>query len=297
MTSIWAGFGRALVVTVALSLVGLWSGARAPTTSAAARPAHGAHVTAASLPRQDSVVRGRYATTVRLDGGTLTVAPPPSATRPRLAEATARSAFTADAQLAGYHRVVFGYGVATIRLRAHGVGRVTRLPAWVGFAKSAASFNCPATSSNPTDVPVPASNGYAAVVIGSVHGAPAVTYVARSAPCNAVVPASVANASRSISIPWRTAGPVDNGSVRIEATVPPCGTVGGISSGGTAASVTITVYAVVPDIPRHCRGPSSASETIALPPGGGPGAPPPLLTGRTAIRHGRLGPADVVQAA
>jgi hypothetical protein len=185
--------------------------------------------------------------------------------------------------------VVFGFGVATVRLRAHAVGPINRLPAWVGFAKSAESFHCPAfTGPATSEVPVPASNGYAAVVVGSAHGAPAVTYVARSAPCHAVAPASVTNASRSVSIPWRAAGPINNGSVRLEATVPPCGTFTSISSVGSSSSVTITLTAVVPDVRRHCHGSSSVRETVTL---------PPMFTDHSAIRHGRLGPADVVRVA
>jgi hypothetical protein len=242
------------------------------------------------------VSHGRYVTTVRLDHGSLTVTPASATTRPEMSEAAAMTEFTSDAQLIGYHRVVFGFGQATVTQPGRGVPRITHVRAWVGFAQTSGLFHCPnlAGSASPP-VPSPPSDGYAAVVIGSAHGTPAVTYVARSERCDSVLPASVTPATEAISIPWHATGPIDNGSIEAEATVPPCGTFSSISSGGSASSITITLAAIVPDVRRHCGGPSSVTERVMVDPPATPGAPTPLVTARTTIRHGRLGPVTLVQ--
>jgi hypothetical protein len=282
---------RALFGLVALTALVTVTSGLSSGTAVAAQAGH-----PGSLPHRGSVSRGRYVTTVRLDRGALTVTPASATDRPKVSEADAMTEFTADAQLIGYHRVVFGFGQATVTRRGRGVAPIAHLRAWVGFAQTSGLYHCPNLAGSKTPPgPPPPSNGYAAVVIGSAHGAPAVTYVAGSERCDADVPASVTAASETISIPWVAAGPLDNGSIEAEANVPPCGTFSSISSGGTASSITITLAAIVPDRRRHCSGPSPVTEKVMVDPPASPGAPPPLVTARTTIRHGRVGPVAVVQ--
>ena len=87
-----------------------------------------------------------------------------------------------------------GYGLVTISLRTIGVPHITKLPAWVGFAKASGFAGCPEESATSTSIPASsgtdlASSGYAAVVIGAAHGSPAVAFTAPSLFCGAVQPA------------------------------------------------------------------------------------------------------------
>jgi hypothetical protein len=277
------------MAAVAACLVwGTTAAAAGQLRSGAARPAR-------DLPSATSVVRGRYVSTVRLDRGTLGVSPPGAISPPRFSRAVAMREFSSDARLEGYHAITFGYGIATITKHTNGIARITRLPAWVGFAQSTGAYNCPAFGSGSPRPPTPPWSGYAALVIGAKNGSPAVNYVARSEACNSVAPASLSSASETVSVPWSAIGPVDNGTVAVQATVPPCGGVAGISAGGSASSMTISIGAVVPDVLHHCHGPKLVKETVVMDPAGGPGAPPQLVSGTTAILHGRLGPVTMVQ--
>jgi hypothetical protein len=58
--------------------------------------------------------------------------------------------------------------------------------------------------------------------------------------------------------------------------------------------MTITIGAVVPDVPHHCHGTKSVNETVVMDPAAGPGAPPQLVSGTTKILHGALGPVTMV---
>jgi hypothetical protein len=273
MTATRALLGGAVAVVLAATLVAPWAVGPASATT--------------TLPRPGSVVAGRYVGTVRLDDGTLTVTPPPSGARPTVSRAAAQTEFTADAQLSGYHRVAFGYGVVSVSAHGHGTTPITRLPAWIGFARTVAVYHCPAqTGSEPPPGSPPLSNGYAAVVIGAAHGAPAVTYVARSERCTALVPTAVSPASEEVSVPWHAAGPLENGAIEAVTSLPPCGSFSTISAGGTASAVTVTLAALVPDQRRHCHGRTTVTEKVVLNPLGGTG---------TAIRHGRLGPETEVR--
>jgi hypothetical protein len=173
----------------------------------------------------------------------------------------------------------------------------------VGFAKSAGFASCPAEilppssdPSRPAAVSLP-SNGYAAVVIGAVRGAPAVSYTARSEVCASVQPALLAVATEVVSVPWQATGGIEGGSMQVRVTMPPCGSLEGVSSGGSAESWTITVGAVVPDAPSRCGPSSSITQTVDLgPPNNPPGAPPSPVSARTTLIHGPLGPVHLTVA-
>jgi hypothetical protein len=161
---------------------------------------------------------------------------------------------------------------------------------------------CPEES--PTSSPSPglsgnalSSSGYAAVVIGAAHGSPAVTYKAPTTVCGYVQPAALARATEVLSVPWQAPAGVENQSIQVRATLPACGQFQGVSSGGTARVWTITVTAVVPDVHGRCDGKSDITQTVALGPvGNPPGAPPPLVSGSTSIRHGPVGPSRLTMA-
>jgi hypothetical protein len=144
-----------------------------------------------------------------------------------------------------------------------------------------------------TTLPPLPSAGYAAFVIGATHGSPVVTYVAASAPCGSVVRATLTNASEAISLPWQALGPVAGGSLPVRATIPPCGSLTGIMTGRSAQSMTVTLGAVVPDVHGPCQGAQSVTKVVAFGPEGAPGAPPPLVSSRTQVRHGAVGPLDL----
>ena len=196
-----------------------------------------------------------------------------------------------------------GYGLVTISLRTIGVPHITKLAAWVGFAKSSGFAGCPEESATSTTIPASsgtdlASSGYAAVVIGAAHGSPAVAYTAPSLFCGAVQPATLAQATEVLSVPWQALTGLENQSIQVRASLPACASFEGITSSGSAKVTTITVAAVVPDVHGRCNGASDITETVALGPSGNPpGAPPPLVTASTLLRHGSLGPSQLAFAA
>jgi hypothetical protein len=273
------------------------SAASSPGSAAAATPTLAGVHRAPSLPSSADVVRGRFVAPVALDGGVLTVAPAPAGDRPLVSSAKAGRKIWASPVLQSRQRGPLGYGLVTISLRANGVPRVTKLLAWVGFARSSEMANCPNEAPGSTATPglsgtALASDGYGAVVIGAAHGAPAVAYTAPSVLCGSVQPASLTQASEVVSVPWRAVTGVVNESIRIRVSMPACGSLEGFSSGGSAKVSTITVNAIVPDVHGPCAGASDIDETVPLGPAGNPpGAPPPLVSASTIIRHGRLGPA------
>jgi hypothetical protein len=248
-----------------------------------------------AAPRTADVVRGRFVATVRLDGGELTVVPAPAHDHPVLTEAQVAKKIWASPVLSGRQEGPLGYGLVTISLHVSGVPTVTRVLAWIGFATSTGAESCPVESpTSSTPIPSPASfpsNGDAAVVIGGTTGAPAVSYTARSLFCENIQPAALANATEMVSVRWEALGSFHNGALRVRAPLPACGTLAGISSGGTSKSETITVTVTVPDVRHHCAGPRTTTQTLNLGPiGNTPGAPPSPISATTAIVHGVLGP-------
>jgi hypothetical protein len=270
---------------------------------AATMASHGAVNRTASLPRPPDVVRGRFVKPVALDGGVLEVVPAPAGDRPLVSREQAAQEIWASPVLQSREQGPIGYGLVTISLQVRGVPHVTRLPAWVGFARSSEMANCPDESPSSTSNPeglsgkALASSGYAAVVIGAAHGSPAVTYKAPSVLCESVQPATLTPATEVVSVPWQALTGVENESIRVRASLPACGQLEGIDSGGSAKVWTITVAAVVPDVHGRCDGTRDITQTVSLGPvGNPPGAPPPLVSASTIIRHGTLGPSMMAVA-
>jgi hypothetical protein len=289
---------RAIAISLVMTLAGLVgataiSGASA--ASAASRHLTSETTTVVAKAQGPSAAAvgstGRFVRPVELDNGVFTVAPAGRHQHPRLTQEEAAAKIWASPTFQGAHGGPLGYGLVSITLHERGVPRVTRLLAWVGFARHTAAYSCPAEISVPAQVPTPPSDGYAAVVIGAVHGSPAVAYTARSVVCGTLHPATTSTASEAVSIPWRSVGTPTNGALPVQATVPPCGTVAGITTGGSASSVTITVAATVPDVRSHCGGALNVPETVQFGPvGHPPGAPPSIVSSGTQIVHGPLGP-------
>jgi hypothetical protein len=253
-----------------------------------------AHATATSPATANVSAAGRFLAPVELDGGELFVAPAEPGQRPEVSRVSAAAKIWANPAVEGAQEGPLGYGLVSIALRVHGVARVERLLAWVGFARHTAAYSCPAETGPVVKEPPLPSDGYIAVVIGAVDGAPAVTYTARSSVCESVHPASLTNANEVVSVPWSMVGGATGAALQVVASVPPCGTVAGIASGGSATSMTITIGATVPDVLSHCGPAQVVSETVNLGPlGNPPGAPPPLVSPTTRILHGALGPAHL----
>ena len=293
-----AGASRAIAVAfVVMVACGMGTSVATQTVDAAAAPrlvaSDQANLARAVTDPTAAAVgsSGQFTKSVELDDGVFSVAPPGRGKRPHITRTKAASMIWASPKVEGAQAGPLGYGMVTITLRGQGLPRISRLLAWVGFARHTASYSCPEQSSAPPPLPALPSDGYSAVVIGAVHGSPAVVYTARSAVCGSLQPATLTNASEAVSIPWRPTGGATSGTIQLEATVPPCGTVAGITSGGSAESFTITVAATVPDVLSHCGGARTVAETVNLGPvGNPPGAPPPVVSSSTEILHGQLGP-------
>jgi hypothetical protein len=305
------GKGIGLVMAAALTMVAALATALVtapgPGIAAASTAAsHGEANRTASLPRPADVVRGRFVAPVSLDGGDLEVVPAPAGDRPRVSRKQAAQEIWASPVLQGHQAGPLGYGLVTIALRVVGVPHITKLPAWVGFAKSSGFAGCPEEPASSTSTSNPVgpsgedllSSGYAAVVIGAAHGSPAVTYTAPSLFCGSVQPAALALATEVLSVPWQALTGVENDSIQLRASLPACGSFESITSSGGAKVTTITVSAVVPDVHGRCEGARTTTQSVALGPiGNPPGAPPPLVTASTVIRHGSLGPMRLAVAA
>ena len=258
--------GIGLTTVAALTMVAALTTTLATTSgtgvaAAATRADHGALSPAASLPRPADVVRGRFVTPASLGGGVLEVVPAPAGDRPVVSRQQAAREIWASPVLQGHQVEALGYGVVTISFRVVGVPHITKLPAWVGFAKSSGFAGCPEESATSTSIPATlsgkdlASSGYAAVVIGAADGSPAVAYTAPSLFCGSVQATSLAPATEVVSVPWQALTGVENDSIPIACTLPACGSFESITSSGGAKVTTIAVSAVVPDVHGRCGGP------------------------------------------
>ena len=115
--------------------------------------------------------------------------------------------------------------------------------------------------------------------------------------CTSVQAASLAKATEVLSVPWQLLSGPSGGSIRLRATLPPCGHLVGISGGGSEKAWRITVGAVVPDVLGRCGSTQSITQTVDLgPPGNPPGAPPPPVSAATRILHGPIGPVALALA-
>jgi hypothetical protein len=270
--------------------------------AAATRSSHGAVNPADSLPRPADVVRGRFVAPVSLGSGVLKVVPAPASDRPLVSREKAAREIWASPVLQSRQVEALGFGLVTISLGTIGVPHITKLAAWVGFAKSSGFAGCPEETATSTSVPAASgtdltSSGYAAVVIAAAHGSPAVAYTAPSLFCGSVQPATLARATEVLSVPWQALTGLENQSIQVRASLPACASFEGITSSGSAKVMTITVAAVVPDVHGRCNGVSDITESVALgPPGNPPDAPPPLVTTSTVLRHGSLGPSQLAFA-
>jgi len=291
----------ALTMTAALTMALVTTSG--PGVAAAATRASRAINPADSLPRSADVVRGRFVAPVSLDAGAFKVVPAPAGDRPLVSQAQAAKEIWASPVLQSRQVEALGYGLVTISLRTIGLPRITKLPAWVGFAKSSGFAGCPEESATSTSIPASsgtdlASSDYAAVVIGAAHGSPAVAFTAPSLFCGAVQPATLAQATEVLSVPWKELTGLENQSIQVRASLPACARFEGITSSGSTKVTTITVAAVLPDVHGRCNGASDITETVALGPSGNPpNAPPPLVTSSTLLRHGSLGPSQLAFAA
>lgn len=286
------GLGIALVVLAVTASIWSPAGQAAPVTT-------GTSITRFD-PSHAKVVHSRFVSTVRLDAGVVTIRPAPLSLRPESSELEVEGQVWATSEIMSYRPQAFGFGLVTITKHVSGVPPVVNLPAWVGLASDAQiAFNCPMMRTPPTqpDPPLP-TPGDAAVIVGSSVGSPAVVYRARSAPCASVAAASLTNALESVSVPWIPEGALISELLNVQVDVPPCGGIGGIATGGSAAAQTITVYALVQESPvaMSCTPRRFVDQTVILGPGSTPGAPPPLVSPRTQILHGELGPVRVVGA-
>lgn len=287
-----------MVTAVSFALVAVPLAVSVPPVAAAAtKGSHGAENRGPSLPSLPDVVRGRFVAPVALDGDVLEVVPAPAGDRPGVSQEQAAQEIWASPVLQGRAEGPLGFGLVTISLDVGGVPHITKLPAWVGFAKSPGVAFCPEESPSSTSSPAGLSakdlpsSGYAAVVIGATHGSPAVTYSAPSLFCGRVQPAALAKATEVLSVPWQALTAVEDQSIRVRASLPACAGLQGTASGGSAKEFTITISAVVPDVHGRCDGRRDITQTVAMGPvDNPPGAPPPLVTATTIIRHGALGP-------
>jgi len=195
-------------------------------------------------------------------------------------EAQAGPEIWASPAVTGMHAgAVLGFGLVSTRRAPPNGTALHEVPAWVGFTWGG-WYGCPAIGATPSPAPHLPSNGYVAVVVGSDAW---LTYAARSSPCGGPPTGPrIEPASQVISVAWHRAGPIVQGRVRLDFTLPPCGRLFGMNAGGDRTTVTITVDGVAPDAPLPCPMPVPTSGTLALTaPGGGP---PP-----TVLRHGSLG--------
>ena len=226
-----------------------------------------------------------------LDGGDMRVDPPRPDQQAALDEADAATKIWASATFTGYHAVVLGFGVVTISAPGEGVPAVHDLPAWVGFAHRSALYSCPAQIGPVTSQAQPPDNGDAAVVLGAWRGTPAVAYEARTSACGEAPTApTVTGVDEVVSVPWTSGGPLQSGTLTVLAHIPPCGASQGIATEGTSSAVTISAYALVNDQPdNQCPSGRVVTEHVQVSPGG-PGVPPPVVSSRTHLLHGPVGP-------
>ncbi len=293
----WWRWGSAAAAVVGLTTLTSVCAAAATTADV---PVPGPVPAIRVAPVTPRVVDGRFVSVVELDDRAFTVRPAPRRLQPKSDAGPVEAQVWATGQIMSYRPQAFGFGLVTIRARRAGVPTIRNLPAWVGLATDAGvAFGCPMMRVAPRP-PRPAltSPGEAAVVVGAATGVPALVYVARSDPCGSVDPARLTRAMEELSIPWSATGPVTDQVLPIQAALPACGSVVGISSGGSASAMTVTVDAAVPEgTPlRSCAPAHVMDETVTLGPVEDPGAPPPLVGPSTQILHGPIGARPVVSS-
>ena len=272
-----------LLASLAVALTGV-----APAAGAAPVTSGSAH---RFDPGRAQVVGGRFTSTVKLDGGVLTIRPAPKRLMHESGEAAAETKAWATGNVMGDRAVAFGFGLVSVAQRSAGVPKVTDLPAWVGLVYAdGATFSCPAAlgGSERTKLPPLPSDGYAAVVIGDEKGSPAVVYRARSEACGTVVKSNLTNVLESISVPWIPNGVLVSELLSVQVDLPSCSGIEGISTGGSAAAMTITIDA---------RARESGRPELHAPTGGGShGHPRPREYARRPSSTGVVDDADTARS-
>ena len=244
----------------------------------------GAGLSIATLPTKDSVVGGRFTSSVALDGGRMAVDPAPAGMKPSFSRSRAAQEIWASPLLQGsYPGRVFGFGLVTI---SPSMGKLTpppKTPAWVGFAWGGAYRFCSLIVS-PSGVPPLASNGYRAVIVGAQDGYPALAYSARSSICDAPATGpTLADATHVVSIDWQALG-IHRLRLQLRYRLPGCGRLFSLQGSGTSTSETIEVDAQVPDAPMRCPFTGWMTTSMAL-----------ELGFRIAPLHARTGTVRMIQ--
>ena len=207
------------------------------------------------------VQNDRYWYLTQIDGRAFRIAQAPASMKTPLNARAIAAEIWATAQLRGYSPLsrsgskapLFGFGIVTITKHVKGVPVVTKVPAWVGFARETALYHCPAQTSRQSTQQLlgrAAYSGLAAVVVGQPSGSPAVVYVAKSVRCGRLYPAVLSNATEQFSLSWTVTGKVGTSKLAIEVTPPPCGrivsnAVAATWRSGSLSSITITEYGTV----------------------------------------------------
>ena len=261
------------------------------------------HVAAGSPPSAHDVVHGRFVRTVILDNGVVTVKPARASVEPTMDLRTMSTVIWATSQIVGYHQQVLGFGLVSITKRTGTIKSITSLPAWIGFATvKGEATSCPAMlygQKLPKVPPLP-STGEAVVVVGDVpvptnavfSSPPAVVYTAASAPCGSLLKSRLEVATEQVSVSWVQDGPLRGSDLHITVRPPVCGWLAGMSWGGDAKSVTVSIDGLVPEqmLTAFCPFPPTVRKLIHLGPPSSPGAPPPIATPTTKILHAKTGP-------
>ncbi|HUV58267.1 MAG TPA: hypothetical protein VMV96_05640 [Acidimicrobiales bacterium] len=93
-------------------------------------------------------------------------------------------------------------------------------------------------------------------------------------------------------MPWEQDGLVRGSDLHIAVRPPGCGWLAGMSRGGNAKSVTVSIDGLVPEemFTAFCPFPATVRKVIHLGPPSNPGAPPPVATSTTKILHAKTGP-------
>lgn len=300
------GAGTAAMALAVAGAVSLFGSAPLVIQGTAHGPSKSLHktFTPADVLAGFVVQNDRYWYLTQIDGGAFRIAQAPASMKTPLNARAIAAEIWATAQLQGYSPLsrsgskapLFGFGIVTITKHVKGVPVMTKVPAWVGFARETALYHCPTQTSRQSTQQLlgrAAYRGLAAVVVGQPSGSPAVVYVAKSVRCGRLYPAVLSNATEQFSLSWTVTGKVGTSKLAIEVTPPPCGrivsnAVAATWRSGSLSSVTITEYGTVPEYTAEyqaCPAAIPVRKVIDL-----RGA----MTASTQFIHPKTGPMTVV---
>lgn len=211
------------------------------------------------------ISHGRISSTLHLNG--LTIAPPPSSTKPRVSAAQMASELWSAASLKGQTEVAFGYGDITLNVAQDGASRLDRVPVWLAIAtskpcSSASACSAATIASLPLTVVV---SGYGLPNREATTGTPiAFTYQTKGA--NSATKPRLLPAIEQVSISWLQDGPVANGNLHITAAPVPCGALDGYSLVTNVRGTTLTVKGLIPvsTIGDYCALSMTGNKVIPL---------------------------------